>query len=47
LIASGGLFASSEGKVNTDQLRAFLHEGGIPLFVAAKLAAFVINKLNA
>ena len=46
-IAIGGLFTSAaDGRVDVEKLRVFLHQGGIPLFIAAKLAVFVQNKLN-
>jgi hypothetical protein len=45
-VSVGELFASQEaGGVDADKLRAFFHEGGIPLFIAAKLAVYVRAKL--
>jgi hypothetical protein len=47
-VSVGELFSSQEaGGVDADKLRAFFHEGGIPLFIAAKLAVFVRAKLAA
>ncbi len=43
-VSMGTLFALNRGHVDGDKLRGFLNEGGIPLFIAAKLAAFVVNK---
>ena len=42
LISLGALFtADSDGSFHSVALRTMLHEGGIPLFVAAKLAAHI------
>lgn len=43
----GAVFADpTTGSIAVDKLRVFLHEGGIPLFIAAKLAAFIQKKLS-
>jgi hypothetical protein len=42
LISLGALFtADSDGSFHSVALRTMLHEGGIPLFVAAKLATHI------
>jgi hypothetical protein len=47
LISLGALFTTdSDGSFHSAALRTMLHEGGIPLFVAAKLAAHIETALT-
>lgn len=45
-VSIGTVFAMADGRIEVEKLRVFLHEGGIPLFIAAKLAVFIQNKLS-
>jgi hypothetical protein len=40
------LFTAGAGELNVDALRGFLREGGVPLFVAAKLAAYLQRSVD-
>jgi hypothetical protein len=44
LVAVGSLFQREGGGLDAEGLRAFFREGGIPLFIAAKLTGFVQKK---
>jgi len=41
LVSLGALFTTPDGSIKSAALRTMLHEAGVPLFVAAKLAAHI------